>query len=540
MNRRLTYRLMAGLVAAAFAAAPAFVPGTALAQGTLRVAMTLADIPLTDGAPDQGTEGVRFAGYTIYDPLISFDLSSAEKAAVLRPALATSWVPDATDKTRWTIKLREGVKFHDGSDFNADAVIFTLERTFNKDFPAYDASFNRQLKSYLPSLKGWKKIDDTTVELTTNAPDSLFPYQLTRLLIVSPAQYEKLGKDWAKFREQPSGTGPWKQVALVPRQRLELDPNKDYWDKNRVPKLDKLILLPVPEVSARTAALLSDRVDWAESPSPDTVERLKEDKITVSTNAIPHMWPYTLSQLPDSPLADIRVRKALNLAIDREGLVEVLSGLAVPSVGNVTPDSPWFGTPSFKVEYNPDEARRLLKEAGYGPDKPLKLKAAISTAGSGQMYPLLMNEFIQENLREVGVELQLEVFEWEALRARRRAGAQGEENKGITMLNNSWNSMDPYAALLRFQTEAEIPPAGTNWGNVKDPQMEELVSQVRNEFDPAKQDALLAQIHTRHVDQANFVWVVHDVGSRALSPKVKGHVHAKSWFVDFSPVYIEN
>src|SRR5262245_55529070 len=124
MNLRVCSKLMAGLVVAAFAASPA------LAQGTLRVAMTLADIPLTDGAPDQGTEGVRFAGYTIYDPLISFDLSSADKAAVLRPALATEWAPDPNDKTKWIIKLRDGVKFHDGSDFNADAVIFTLERTF--------------------------------------------------------------------------------------------------------------------------------------------------------------------------------------------------------------------------------------------------------------------------------------------------------------------------------------------------------------------------------------------------------------------------
>jgi ABC-type transport system substrate-binding protein len=530
--RRLT-TLFAGALATALFAAPA------LAQGTLRVAMTLADIPLTDGAPDQGTEGVRFSGYTIYDPLVSFDLSSADKAAELRPALATEWKVDAADKTKWVFKLRQGVKFHDGSDFNADAVIFTLERTFNKQSPTYDASFNRQLQAYLPSLGSWRKIDDYTVELGTKTPDSLFPYQLTRLLVVSPAQYEKLGRNWAAFREKPSGTGPWKMEALVPRQRMELAANKGYWDAARVPKLDSLILLPIPEVSARTAALLSGRADWAESPSPDTVEKLKGGGFVVSGNAIPHMWPYTLSQLPDSPFADIRVRKALNLAVDRDGMVEVLNGLAVPSVGNVTPDSPWFGTPSFKVKYDPDEARRLLKEAGYGPDKPLTVKAAISTAGSGQMYPLLMNEFIQENFRDVGVNLQLEVFEWEALRARRRAGAQGPENKGITMLNNSWNSMDPYAALLRFLGPGEIPPAGTNWGNISDPEIEALVDQVRNEFDAKKQDELLARIHTRHVDQANFIWVVHDVGSRALSPKVKGHVHAKSWFVDFSPIYMQ-
>src|ERR1700730_15130488 len=103
---------VAGLAVAALAITPA------LAQGTLRVAMTLADIPLTDGAPDQGTEGERFSGFTIYDPLISYDLSSADKAANLRPALATEWHPLEEDRTKWIFNLRQGVKFHDGSDFN--------------------------------------------------------------------------------------------------------------------------------------------------------------------------------------------------------------------------------------------------------------------------------------------------------------------------------------------------------------------------------------------------------------------------------------
>jgi peptide/nickel transport system substrate-binding protein len=533
MNIRICSKFLAGLVVSALAATPTF------AQGTLRLAMTLADIPLTDGAPDQGTEGVRFSGYTMYDPLISFDLSRADRSADLRPALATEWRPDENDKTKWVFKLRQGVKFHDGSDFNADSVVFNLNRAFKKDFPAYDASFDRQLRIYLPSLKSWRKIDDHTVEFTTKEPDSLWPYQLTRLMFASQAQYEKLGKNWDAFRQQPSGTGPWKIAELVPRQRLELLPNKEYWDKDRIPKLDRLVLLPIPEVSARTAALLSGRVEWAESPSPDTVQKLKAAGMIVSSNAIPHVWPYTLSHLPDSPFADIRVRKAINLAIDREGLVKVLNGLAVPAVGNVSPENLWFGKPTFKVRYDPAEAKKLLKEAGYGPDKPLKIRAAISTSGSGQMYPLIMNEFIQENLREVGVDLQLEVFEWEALRQRRRVGAHAPENKGITILNNSYSTNDPVVAILRYLTPEEIPPKGSNWGSIRDSEIEQLAKEVRSEFDPKKQDALLARLHQRHVDLANFIWVVHDVGSRALSPKVKGHVHAQSWYVDFSPLYLQ-
>src|SRR5205085_2812925 len=113
------------------------------AQSTnpLRIAMTLADIPVADGAPDQGTEGIRFMGYTLYDPLIMWDLSSADRPAQLVPGLATAWRRDAKDPTKWIFELRRGVRFHDGSEFNADAVLFNLERALNDQSPMYDRSF---------------------------------------------------------------------------------------------------------------------------------------------------------------------------------------------------------------------------------------------------------------------------------------------------------------------------------------------------------------------------------------------------------------
>ena len=105
----------------AAAATPAF------SQGTLRIGMTAADIPLTTGQPDQGFEGFRFAGYTIYDALVNWDLSKADTIADIRPGLAVSWAPVEGEPTKWTFRLREGVKFHDGSDFDADAVVWNLD-----------------------------------------------------------------------------------------------------------------------------------------------------------------------------------------------------------------------------------------------------------------------------------------------------------------------------------------------------------------------------------------------------------------------------
>jgi ABC-type transport system substrate-binding protein len=128
--------------------------------------------------------------------------------------------------------------------------------------------------------------------------------------------------------------------------------------------------------------------------------------------------------------------------------------------GQVAPSSPWFEA-EFRHHLIPNG---LLTEAGYGPDHPLKIKFLISTAGSGQMQPLPMNEFIQENLRDVGVEVTLDAMEWEALRARRRAGADAPENAGAHGLNNSWGYVEPINGLIGIASSKFRPPVGTIGG----------------------------------------------------------------------------
>ncbi|MGE0719542.1 MAG: ABC transporter substrate-binding protein, partial [Alphaproteobacteria bacterium] len=116
---------LAGGVAAA--ALGLLAAGAAAQEKVLRVGMTAADIPYTAGQPDQGFEGFRFMGYMLYDPLVLWDLSSADKPAALIPGLAESWSVDATDKTKWTFRLRQGVKYHDGGEFTADDVLWNFE-----------------------------------------------------------------------------------------------------------------------------------------------------------------------------------------------------------------------------------------------------------------------------------------------------------------------------------------------------------------------------------------------------------------------------
>ena len=538
LSRRLVAAFAGALALLALALAPGLAP-KAEAQGTLRVGMTLADIPVSFGQPDQGFEGFRFMGLMLYDALINWDMTSDDKASGLIPGLAESWAVSPDDPTKWIFKLRQGVKFHDGSDFNADAVVFNFDKLLKQDSPQFSARQASLVNFRIPAIKAYRKIDDHTVEFTTHTPDSFVPYQVCYILMASPAQWEKTGRDWNEFAKDPSGTGPWKLEELAARERAEFVPNKEHWDANRVPKLDRVITIPIPDPNARTAALLSGQVDWIEAPAPDALERIKERGFQVVSNVYPHVWSWHLSRVEGSPWNDIRVRKAANLAIDRDGIVALLGGYAIKASGHVTPQDPWYGKPTFELRHDPDAARALLAEAGFGPDNPVKVKVMISASGSGQMLPLPMNEYMQQNLAEVGIEVEFEVTEWNALIDLWRAGAKSPQAKGAHAINVSYTTQDPYSSFTRFLRSDLHAPKGVNWGFYNDPEMDKLLNAASAAFDPAERDGFLAQVHAREVDDAAFVWVVHDVAPRAMAQKVKGYVQSRNWFQSLTSTYIE-
>jgi len=502
----------------AISALGAMAPGGAVAQGVLRIAMTAGDIPLATGQTDQGGEGQRFMGYTAYDSLILWDLSRADRPSVLMPGLATSWTVDAVDKTKWTFKIREGVRFHDGSTFTAEAAAWNFDKLLKNDAPHFDPRQASQGRSRIPSVASWRAIDQYTLEITTRTPDATLPYQLAWIMMSSPANWERVGRSWEAYGRQPSGTGPWRIASVVPRERAELVPNPDYWDKARVPKLERLVLLPMPEPNTRVAALRSGQVDWIEAPAPDA------------------NWTWHFSRVDGSPWNDIRVRRAAKLAVDREGLKELLGGLMIPAEGFMPPGHQWFGKPSFKVTRDLAQARKLMAEAGYTPAKPLQTKILISPSGSGQMQPLAMNEFVQQNLAEAGIKIDFEVVEWNTLINIWRAGARHETSRGATGMNYSYFIQDPFTGFIRHLQCDLQPPAGTNWGHYCDPEMDKLFNAIRNTFDPVEQQKVLESVHEKYVNDALFLMVTHDVNARAMSGKVRGFVQAQNWFQDFSTI----
>ena len=523
------------LAACALGASPAVAQ-----EKVLRIAMTASDIPTASGMPNNGFEGMRFLGFPVFQGLIGFDLTTTGPVKLV-PMLAETWEQAADDKKTWIFHLRKGVKFHDGTVFNADAVVWNLERFLNKDSAQFDPNATGITRARLPLLVSWKKIDDYTVSMTTTVVASFFQWMVPYLLFTSPASFEKGGKDWGKTAAMgAAGTGPFKITGVVQRQSVTLVRNDDYWDAAHKAKVDKVILLPIPEANTRLAALRSGQVDWIEVPPPDGIPSLKQAGFTLSTGSYPHVWPWLFNMAAkDCPLKDVRVRQALNYCIDRNAIVALLNGTAEPSVGWLKPTDPAFGNPENRYTFDPAKGKKLLAEAGYSDKKPLSFKVMISTSGSGQMLPLPMNEALQENLKQAcNVDVKVEAVEWQVLLNVGRATPDSPQLNGAMALNVSSPSSDP-GAMYRYFDKANFSPNGFNFEQWSDDQFEEAFGKLAEATDDATALKYYAAAHQRIVDNPPWLFIVHDLNPRAFSKKVKGFVSPQSWFVDLTLVSVE-
>ena len=432
-------------------------PVAARAESVVTVAMTAGDIPNTTGNPDQGFEGFRFVGYNLYDGLALWDLSRSDKPSDIKPGLATSWEVDPANHLRWIFHLRGGVKWHDGCPFTADDVVWNFARITDDKAPQYYTLQMALTRAYTTNFASVEKLDDHTVAINTKVVESLFPYQMSYLLMISRCRAEALHYDWNAYAEHPSGTGPFRADRYVAHERFELVPNKDYWDPKRIAKYDRLVLLPMPEAATRTAALLTGQVNFVEAPSPDAIPRLKSAGMQIITNTYPHNWPYILNFVR-GPMTDIRVRRAANYALNRGEFVELLGGTAIEDYATMPPSSPWYGHP-IKYEFNQAKAKELLKEAGC---LPCKITLAISTSGSGQMQPLPMNELVKSQLEEVGFQVDFKVMDWNSLIEIGRSGVV--KYPEIDGYNGSRALLDPVSALIKPVAEGALVAGGFQLG----------------------------------------------------------------------------
>ena len=396
------------------------------------------------------------------------------------------------------------------------------------------------MRARVPTMSSYRKVDDMTVAITTKAPASYFPYQAVYILFTAPSSFEKVGHDWARVALLPAaGTGPFKIEQVNGRTSVTFARNDDYWDASHKAQVGHVLLLPIPEANTRLAALRSGQVDWIEVPPPDGIDSLKQAGFVVTTGSYPHVWPWFYGQGEGSPFTDVRVRQALNYCIDRDGLVSLLSGTAEPAVGWLKPNDPNFGHPQNLYKFDPAKGKALLAAAGYGPAKPLEFKVMISNSGSGQMVPLPMNEFLQENLQTAcGVRVEFNVVEWQVLLTASRQPPDAPGLQGAVALNVSSPSSD-VGVMARYFAASSFSPAGFNWEHWKDDQFEQALAQLSDATDPGSITAAFQHAHERMVDDPPWLYIVHDLNPRAMSKRVHGFVPVQSWFVDLTAVSLE-
>ena len=457
---------------------------------------------------------------------------AADKATDIKPGLATEWHVDEGNDKRWIFKLRDGVKWHDGCPFTADDVVWNFGHSTDDKSPEFDPAQFAQAHFYLGNVAGIEKIDDHTVAVNTKVPDSLFPYEMSYWLLISPCRAKEVKYDWTEYAQHPSGTGPYRFDSAVPHQRMELVPNKDYWDKARVPKQDRLVLVPMPEASTRTAALLSGQVNWIEAPSPDAIERLKSAGMQIVTNAYPHNWTYQLN-FANGPFTDKRVRQAANYALNRADMKDMLNGLMLEGYSTLPPSTPYYGHPKI-YQYDPAKAKQLLKEAQC---LPCKVTFAISTSGSGQMQSLADERVgqIADGCRRVRGEARADGLECAA----RRGPGGRRQAPGIQRDQCQPADAGPVQCADPPCLDRAWAPKGSNWGHYSNPEMDKLITAIFAEFDAQKRLKLLTQLNESMNEEAVMIFVAHDLNPRAMSPKVHGFVQAQSWFQDLTPVTVE-
>lgn len=529
---KLLSRLRQVTIGVAAMAAGALMAAPAHAESVLRVAMTAGDIPDWTGQPDQGAEGGRFVGFSLYDSLILWDLSKSDVEAKLRPGLATKWYIDPNDSKRWIFELRKDVKFHDGCDFNADVVLWNIARITDDKVPQFNVVHFGRNRARTSNVAGAEKIDDYTIAIKTKAVESLFPYNMFYWFMISKCALDKVNNDYKEYAKAPAGTGPYKFASVVPRERLELVKNTDYWDKGRIPKHDRMVLLPMPEATTRAAALLSGQVDFIEAPSPDTIPRLKAAGMRVTTLQYPHNWHYQFN-FQKGAFKDLKVRQAANYAMDRKEMVDMLGGIAMESLALFTPSQSIFGKPKT-YPYDPKKATALLKEAGC---YPCSITVGISTSGSGQMQPLPMNELVKSQLEAVGFKVKLETMDWNAILDIFFKGWEKAPN--YDAINISLGSVDAVSGMINHFSTPKRSPAGSNWGWYENKEFDALAEKALNTFEEEKALGMFTRLHEIISEDAARLFIVHDLNPRAMSPKVKGFVPAQSWYQDMTPISIQ-
>ncbi|MCC6942974.1 MAG: hypothetical protein IT335_00270 [Thermomicrobiales bacterium] len=452
----------------------------------------------------------------------------------LEPLLATE-VPTlenggiSADGLVYTYKLREGVKFIDGTDLDADAVVTSYRRLYDQTAEFYDSTNTSGF--FLTDLRSVKAVDPTTVVFTLGTPNSAF-MELSNIYagrIMSPtAVTTKPSTDWA---EGGYGTGPFMLKKWDKGVKIELNANPNYWGTK--PGIETLVFRPIPEPTARVAALLNGEVDMIVVVPPDSVQMIKDNaNLVYEQGPSLHYWFIQLNTTA-APFDKKEVRQAVNYAVDKEGLTrDVLQGSAVPATQPL-PAASWSYNPDVKgYPYDPDKAKELLAAAGYADG--FKTNMIIPQSGSGMMIPVQMNEFIQGNLRDVGIDVSIQSYEWVSYIG---IWAQGL-NEDVTMGNQSIMASDPYVA--NFLLSGSFTPADGGWniGYYDNPEVDTLLSNALLTADKEERKKIYYEAWAKITEDAPWIFVCNDLQPMAFKNSVQGYQTNPAYVIDFTTITV--
>lgn len=427
----------------------------------------------------------------VFDRLIHFD---AKQKPI--PGLAVSW-KTIDDKT-WEVKLRTGVKWHDGTPFTADDVLFTMERAPNVENSP--GSFGLYVKG-----KTFTKVDDHTIRITTPEPYPLMPNDLTTIAIISKKHGTGAKTDDYNQGKAAVGTGPYKFAEFVKSDRYVMVRNDDYWGPK--PKWSKITFRPIKAGPARVAALLAGDVDLIEEVPTTDIAKLKTDpKVSLSQGLSNRVIYFAMDQWRDqtpfitakdgspikNPLKDKRVRLALSKAISRDAIVDrLMEGAAVKASQFLADD--FFGVSKvLKPEaYDPEGAKKLLAEAGF----PQGFKMKLHGPNGRYINDARMAEAVAQMFTRIGVETSIETLPPGVFFNRASAGDKGEPEFSFILVG--WGSgtgevSSPLKSLIATFDKVKGSGPG-NRGRYSNPALDKVIDEALATIDDTKRAALLAK-----------------------------------------------
>tara|TARA_R110001599_G_scaffold8228_3_gene39794 strand:- start:5215 stop:6771 length:1557 start_codon:yes stop_codon:yes gene_type:complete len=432
----------------------------------------------------------------LYDGLVRY----ADGTLEVEPSLAESW-ETSDDGTVYKFQLREDVKFHDGTPFDAESVVFNFERMLNEDHPYHDTG-PFPLAFYFSQVDAVEATGEHEVTFTLNEPFAPFLSNLAYPtgLLISPQAVREHSEDIGR---NPVGTGAYQFEEWESNSRVVLTRNSDYWDG--APDLEAVVFRPITDANTRVAEMRSGGIDMMVEVPPDNVSMFEEDPMfQVYEQAGPHVW-FVILNMRNELLQDKRVRQALNYAVDKDALVnDVLQGTATVADSPIAPAFNWAYNDELEgYPYNPELARELLEEAGAVGGE---LTFYVTEGGSGMLDPINMGTAIQANLESVGLDISIETYEWNTFLGRVNPGLEGEAD----MAEMAWMTNDPDTLpFLALRSDAMPDEGGFNSGYYSNEDVDKLLEQARTSTSQEERARLYKEAQAMIVEDAPWIFVAN-------------------------------